>query len=389
MRTNTWLDKLPKGLPNTELSSNPSHIAFMQAWKMGIYPDDDGTIIVISHQTPAHALHQIALLFPSPLKWQFDHENNLSQSLMLLALRTKLPSTPLAELSVENNHHPLAQLLSLIIDSAISSAASDIHIRPVDKSYLVQYRIDGSLIKHLSLSSNVAQRCLMRLKILSDVDIAEKRLPQDGQFKQDKTSIRLSFCPSAIGEVCVMRLHPLKEQEISFQSLGMQTAQCRQMQNALQKRHGLILIIGATGSGKTHTLYAALQTIVKQKRHVITVEDPVEMPLMGCQQMSVNPSIQLTFSRCLRAVLRQDPDVLAIGEIRDEDTAKIAIQAAMTGHLVLATLHAATFKMALHRLEHLGVGPSDVRSALSLCVMQRLIKTPPQGRTGVFKLMAA
>lgn len=271
--------------------------------------------------------------------------------------------------------------LDRIILTAHENAVSDIHLEPMLNCYRLRYRQNGTMHHIVDLAINLALRCTTRLKVMAQLDISEKRFPQDGRFHvqlPDKSllDIRLSICPMLWGEKSVLRLlyaHAIPQQ---ISSLGMTTQQQLTIISALQKTQGLILITGPTGSGKTTTLYAMLQQLNHQTTNITTIEDPIEINLDGINQLQLNDKIGLNFTTALRAILRQDPDIIMLGEIRDQLTATIALQAAQTGHLVLATLHTKDSISSIARLEYLGCSGYQIANALSLVIAQRLVKVP-------------
>ena len=302
---------------------------------------------------------------------------------------------------------PIIRLLNALLTQAARDGASDIHIEPYERHSSVRFRIDGDLREVVQPHRALHAALISRLKIMADLDIAEKRLPQDGRISlrlgQRAIDVRVSTLPSAHGERAVLRLLDKSESKLSLQGLGMEGDTLARLQRLIAQPHGIILVTGPTGSGKTTTLYAALQQLDTQTRNILTVEDPVEYELPGVGQTQVNPRIDLTFAKALRAILRQDPDVIMIGEIRDYETAQIAIQASLTGHLVLATLHTNDASSAVTRLIDMGVEPFLLSSSLLGVLAQRLLRrwcthchgqgceachhSGYHGRTGIFELL--
>ena len=273
---------------------------------------------------------------------------------------------------------PIIRLLNALFQQALKEKASDIHIEPFEKELEVRMRLDGILRKVLSPPKIIQDALISRVKIMANLDIAEKRLPQDGRIRlliggQD-IDVRVSIVPTSSGERAVMRLLNRKHGLIGLGELGIDTDDVKRMQELLTRTSGIILVTGPTGSGKTTTLYAALNRIYTEEKNIITVEDPVEYQLNGIGQIHVNPRVGLTFATGLRSILRQDPDVIMIGEIRDFETAEIAIQASLTGHLVLSTLHTNDAPSAVTRLIDIGVEPFLVASSLVAVVAQRLVR---------------
>jgi general secretion pathway protein E len=273
---------------------------------------------------------------------------------------------------------PIIRMLNALLTQAIQDGASDVHIEPYERSSSVRFRVDGTLREVVQPNRALHAALISRLKIMAELDIAEKRLPQDGRISLRiggrAVDVRVSTLPSAHGERAVLRLLDKGEWKFTLESLGMSGQVLARFKALVQQPHGIVLVTGPTGSGKSTTLYAALQTLDFTTTNVLTVEDPVEYELPGIGQTQVNPRIDLTFSNALRAILRQDPDVIMIGEIRDHETAQIAIQASLTGHLVLATLHTNDAPSAVTRLIDMGVEPFLVSSTLLGVMGQRLVR---------------
>jgi len=273
---------------------------------------------------------------------------------------------------------PIIRLINAILTSAIKEHASDIHIEPYENRLVVRLRIDGVLQEILKSKRAVAPLVVSRIKVMSKLDIAEKRLPQDGRISLRiagrSVDVRVSTIPSSHGERVVMRLLDKQAGRISLEGLGMDEDTRAQTDRLIHRPHGIILVTGPTGSGKTTTLYAALDQINDKTRNIMTVEDPIEYYFDGIGQTQVNTKVDMTFARGLRAILRQDPDVVMVGEIRDLETAEIAVQASLTGHLVLSTLHTNTAVGAVTRLRDMGVEPFLLSSSLIGVVAQRLVR---------------
>lgn len=274
---------------------------------------------------------------------------------------------------------PVIQLLNQIFEQALQQNVSDIHLEPTSKDLQIRFRVDGVLQKQSPLSLNLASRIISRLKLLAKLDISETRLPQDGRFQfktpfSDVLDFRLSTLATHWGEKAVLRLQQNKPVHFSFAELGMTTQQQEAMQQALSQPQGLILVTGPTGSGKSISLYTALEWLNNAEKHILTAEDPIEIELEGIIQTQVNPQIGLDFACLLRTFLRQDPDVIMLGEIRDEESAAMALRAAQTGHLVLSTLHTNDAYSALSRLQQLGIQAHEIENSLLLVVAQRLVR---------------
>lgn len=316
------------------------------------------------------------------------------------------------------NDAPIIRMLNALLTQAAKDGASDIHIEPYERSSSVRFRVDGALREVVQPNRALHAALISRLKIMAELDIAEKRLPQDGRISlrigARAIDVRVSTLPSAHGERAVLRLLDKGESKFSLESLGMSGDTLQSFNRLIQQPHGIVLVTGPTGSGKTTTLYASLQRIDTQTTNVLTVEDPIEYELPGIGQTQVNAKIDLDFAKALRAILRQDPDVIMIGEIRDFETAQIAIQASLTGHLVLATLHTNDAPSAVTRLTDMGVEPFLLSSSLLGVLAQRLVRklcpvckkadtrgryhpvgcpecsgSGYKGRTGVYELMVA
>ncbi|BFU60403.1 MULTISPECIES: GspE/PulE family protein [Rodentibacter] len=279
----------------------------------------------------------------------------------------------------KNDDEPVIQLLNQIFESAMQKNVSDIHLETLQHYFQVRFRIDGVLQPQPPISKNLANRLISRLKLLAKLDISETRLPQDGRFQfkttfSDVLDFRLSTLPTHWGEKIVLRAQQNKPVELSFAELGMTEFQQRTFQHALSQPQGLILVTGPTGSGKSISLYTALQWLNSPDKHIMTAEDPIEIELDGIIQSQINPQIGLDFSRLLRAFLRQDPDIIMLGEIRDEESASMALRAAQTGHLVLSTLHTNDAISAISRLQQLGIKQHEIESSLLLIIAQRLLR---------------
>ena len=283
-----------------------------------------------------------------------------------------------ADLLDSENDAPIIRLLNSILAEALKEHASDIHIETYEKQAVVRFRLDGVLRKVLSPSVQIAPFLISRIKVMSRLDIAEKRLPQDGRMAVKlggrSIDLRVSTMPSSYGERVVMRLLDKDAGQMQTEDLGMPAETKGRLEELIQRPHGIILVTGPTGSGKTTTLYAALQQMNRQERNIMTVEDPVEYDLPGISQTQINIRAGMTFAKGLRAILRQDPDVILIGEIRDKETAEIATQASLTGHLVLSTLHTNTASGAVTRLQDIGVDSFLLASTIRGIVAQRLLR---------------
>jgi len=273
---------------------------------------------------------------------------------------------------------PIIRLVNSLLFQAVKDRASDIHIEPFERDVSVRFRIDGLLYDVLKPPKRFHSTIIARVKIMSGLDIAEKRLPQDGRLRfriaGRDIDVRVSIVPTQFGERAVLRLLDRTGALLSLEELGLLGANLDRIERLIGRSHGILLVTGPTGSGKTTTLYAALSRINSSLRNIITIEDPIEYQLHGIGQIQVNPKIELTFATGLRSILRQDPDVIMVGEIRDGETAEIAIQAALTGHLVFSTLHTNDSFGALSRLIDMGIEPFLVSSSLIAVMAQRLVR---------------
>ena len=316
------------------------------------------------------------------------------------------------------NDAPIIRMLNALLTQAAKDGASDIHIEPYERSSAVRFRVDGTLREVVQPNKALHAAMISRLKIMAELDIAEKRLPQDGRISLRiggrAIDVRVSTLPSSHGDRAVLRLLDKSESKFTLEGLGMGAVVLKSFNKLVKQPHGIVLVTGPTGSGKTTTLYASLGRVDTATTNVLTVEDPVEYELQGIGQTQVNPKIDLTFAKALRAILRQDPDVIMIGEIRDFETAQIAIQASLTGHLVLATVHTNDAVSSVTRLIDIGVEPFLLSSSLLGVLAQRLVRklcplckredsrgawhpvgcdhcghTGYKGRTGVYELMVA
>ncbi len=273
---------------------------------------------------------------------------------------------------------PVIRLVNTLISQAMKDRASDIHIEPFEKKVVVRFRIDGVLHSIVQPPKSVQNAMISRIKVMAGLDIAEKRHPQDGRIgiriAGRDVDVRVSILPTAFGERVVMRLLDRSAKILTLPELGMSSMQFSSMQEVVKMPHGIVLVTGPTGSGKSTTLYAALMEVDRVNNNVMTIEDPIEYQVQGVGQMQVQPKIGLDFSSGLRSILRQDPDIVMIGEIRDLETAEIAIQASLTGHLVFATLHTNDALSAIVRLQDMGVEPYLVASSLMMVQAQRLVR---------------
>ncbi len=294
----------------------------------------------------------------------------------LAHLAEGIPET--SDLLESDDEAPIIRLINALLTQAVKENGSDIHIEPYENRLVIRFRVDGVLREVLQTKRAVAPLVVSRIKVMSKLDIAERRLPQDGRISLRiagrAVDVRVSTLPSGHGERVVLRLLDKQAGRLELEALGMDPRTRETMDEIIHKPHGIILVTGPTGSGKTTTLYAALERINDNTRNIMTVEDPIEYYIDGIGQTQVNTKVEMTFARGLRAILRQDPDVVMVGEIRDLETAQIAVQASLTGHLVLSTLHTNTAVGAVTRLRDMGIEPFLLSSSLIGVLAQRLVR---------------
>jgi general secretion pathway protein E len=301
----------------------------------------------------------------------------LDDELDLLSLVDQVPQT--ADLLEQQGDAPIIRLINALLSEAVREKASDVHLETFEHTLTARMRVDGQLREMLRPRRELATLLVSRIKVMARLDIAEKRVPQDGRMALKlaghEVDVRVSTLPSAHGERVVLRLLDKHAGRLELARLGMAPTTQANLQQLLGKPHGILLVTGPTGSGKTTSLYAALTHLNDQTRNILTVEDPIEYHLPGIGQTPVNPKVEMTFARGLRAILRQDPDVVMVGEIRDAETAEIAVQASLTGHLVLSTLHTNSAIGAVTRLVDMGVDAYLLASSLVGVLAQRLLRT--------------
>ncbi|MEW9797727.1 type II secretion system ATPase GspE [Alteromonas sp. CYL-A6] len=323
--------------------------------------------------------------FESVLTSAFQRDSSAAKQLMedlgnesdLFSLAEDLPDTE--DLLDSEDDAPIIKLINAMLGEAIKEGASDIHIETFENQLVVRFRVDGVLREILRPNRKLSSMLVSRIKVMAKLDIAEKRVPQDGRITLRiagrAVDVRVSTMPSSHGERVVLRLLDKNNARLNLEDLGMTKKNREVFSSLIRKPHGIILVTGPTGSGKSTTLYAGLSEINSRDRNILTVEDPIEFDLPGIGQTQVNPRVDMTFARGLRAILRQDPDVVMVGEIRDVETAQIAVQASLTGHLVLSTLHTNTASGAITRLEDMGIEPFLLSSSLLAVLSQRLVRT--------------
>ena len=326
--------------------------------------------------TPEEFEHCLALAYtrePSDAETIVD---DLGDSVDLAKLTESLPEV--ADLLESENDAPIIRLINALLTQAVREGASDVHLEIFESRALVRFRVDGALRDVVEPRRGLHPAMVSRIKVMASLDIAEKRLPQDGRIALRiagrPIDVRVSTIPTANGERVVLRLLDKQAGRLTLDALGMAPATRDAIDALINAPHGILLVTGPTGSGKTTTLYSALSRLDRRTRNILTVEDPIEYELDGVGQTQVNPRIEMTFARALRAILRQDPDVVMIGEIRDLETAQIAVQASLTGHLVLATLHTNDAPGAVTRLIDMGIEPYLLASSLNGVLAQRLVR---------------
>ncbi len=335
----------------------------------------------VGRQLPLHAMTLEA--FEQALGQAYQHDSasmqlaeDIGGSLDLAALAEQVPETE--DLLEQEDDAPIIRLINAILGEAIKENASDIHLETFEKRLVVRFRVDGVLREVLEPKRELAALLVSRIKVMARLDIAEKRIPQDGRISLKvggrEVDVRVSTLPSANGERVVLRLLDKQAGRLNLKHLGMSARDRDLMEATVRKPHGILLVTGPTGSGKTTTLYASLVSLNDRTRNILTVEDPIEYHLEGIGQTQVNTKVDMTFARGLRAILRQDPDVVMVGEIRDKETAEIAVQASLTGHLVLSTLHTNSAIGAITRLVDMGIEPFLLSSSLLGVLAQRLVR---------------
>ncbi|MGN1394529.1 MAG: type II secretion system ATPase GspE [Succinivibrionaceae bacterium] len=284
-----------------------------------------------------------------------------------------------ADLLDNSENSPMVRFINAMLAQAVKEEASDIHIEPYEDKLVIRFRVDGVLHENITLERKFTPYLISRIKVMSKLDISEKRIPQDGRISltigNQQVDVRVSTMPTSYSERIVMRLLDKNNVRLDLSQLGMTQSICNNLIKLVHSPHGILLVTGPTGSGKSTTLYAAISEINTKDRNILTVEDPVEYDLEGIGQTQVNTKVDMTFARALRAILRQDPDIVMIGEIRDRETAEIAVQASLTGHLVLSTLHTNTAIGAITRLNDMGIEPFLLSTSLIGVLSQRLVRT--------------
>lgn len=353
-----------------------------------------GLLVGMADPTDIYAFDALERILQQPIDQAVVRESELLNTLDLVYRRTDEIAGFAEELeeeltedqfdlasltpSADDNDAPVVKLLQSIFQDAVQVRASDIHIEPDESVLRIRQRVDGVLLEQVVKERRIAPALVLRLKLMSGLDISEKRLPQDGRFslkvKERRLDVRLSTMPVEYGESVVMRLLDQTDGAVALDNVGMAPEMLERFRKLIHMPHGLILVTGPTGSGKTTTLYGALQELNEVGKKIITVEDPVEYRLHRINQVQIKPKIGLTFARVLRSALRQDPDILLVGEIRDQETAEIALRAAMTGHLVLSTLHTNDAVSSAMRLVDMGAEGFLAATSIKAVVAQRLVR---------------
>lgn len=323
--------------------------------------------------------------FDSKLTQLYQRDSSETRQLMedlgsdddFFSLAEELPNNQ--DLLDSDDDAPIIKLINAMLSEAIKEGASDIHIETFELVLSIRFRVDGVLREVLTPSRKLAPLLVSRVKVMAKLDIAEKRIPQDGRISLRiggrAVDVRVSTMPSSHGERVVMRILDKNATRLDLHSLGMTAENHQAFRDLIQRPHGILLVTGPTGSGKSTTLYAGLQELDRHEKNILTVEDPIEFDIDGIGQTQVNPKVDMTFARGLRAILRQDPDVVMVGEIRDLETAEIAVQASLTGHLVMSTLHTNTAIGAVTRLKDMGIESFLISSSLVGVLAQRLVRT--------------
>ena len=387
-----------KALPDSEFDiklMTQLPLAFARQRKLVPLRMQDGVVLVaISRAFDLQPLDNVSVLLNAPVEPVLSSEREIIGALNRLYERAAhsaesvIGDLDLGQLAHElegpqdildhDNEAPIIQLVNLILSQAVRDRASDIHIEPFERVLKVRYRIDGVLHEVLSPPKALQPRISSRVKVMADLNIAETRLPQDGRIairvRNREIDIRVSVIPTAFGERIVLRLLDKSGALFNLTDVGMTQDLLPTYTRLSHRSYGIILVTGPTGSGKSTTLYATLQEIYSPELNIITVEDPIEYQLNGVGQIQVNPKIDLTFANGLRSILRQDPDVIMVGEIRDRETAEIAIQASLTGHLVFSTLHTNDAASAVTRLLDMGIEPFLISSSVLAFIAQRLVR---------------
>jgi general secretion pathway protein E len=377
---------VPLAIPNPA-SGHSTGDSMTEATMSVIALNDPSNLTVVDDLAKVLSLHDPKLVLStkqsisSAINLTFDLNQDSAQQLVEdmedeNTIFSEIEDT--ADLLEETSDAPIIKLVNHILSQSIKARASDIHIEPSQDSFKIRYRVDGILYDLLTPPKWIQPALVSRIKVMAKLNIAEKRLPQDGRFEvkigDQKIDVRVSTLPISFGERVVMRLLNKSSSVLDMRELGLSTQRLGQLEKLVTSPNGIILVTGPTGSGKTTTLYSVLSSINTPDINIITIEDPVEYQLKGISQIQVNRKIDLTFARGLRSIVRQDPDVILVGEIRDKETAEIAVQSALTGHLVFSTLHTNDSASAITRLVDIGVEPFLISSSVLAVIAQRLVR---------------
>ena len=388
-----------EGLPEAPVGPKQLSFSFAKRNQVLLETNETPAVLYFTENTPFEVFAEVRRFYGEPfvpktiasdefehlLTSAFQRDSSAAKQLMedlgnesdLFALAEDLPDTE--DLLDSEDDAPIIKLINAMLGEAIKEGASDIHIETFENQLVVRFRVDGVLREILRPNRKLSSMLVSRIKVMAKLDIAEKRVPQDGRITLRiagrAVDVRVSTMPSSHGERVVLRLLDKNNARLNLEDLGMTKNNRGHFPSLIRKPHGIILVTGPTGSGKSTTLYAGLSEINSRDRNILTVEDPIEFDLPGIGQTQVNPRVDMTFARGLRAILRQDPDVVMVGEIRDIETAQIAVQASLTGHLVLSTLHTNTAAGAITRLEDMGIEPFLLSSSLLAVLSQRLVRT--------------
>ncbi len=369
-RHGVLIREIVDGVADTVYRSNTSPLSLAEARR---FAGVQLKLTRVSAETFDNLLHQS---YEQGSNKAMQMAGDLNDQTDLLQVAQDLPEP--SDLLESDDDAPIIRFINAVLTEAVKDNASDVHIEPFENRLGVRFRIDGVLHDMLQTRRALAPLVVSRIKVMSKLDIAEKRLPQDGRISLKiagrAVDVRVSTMPSGYGERVVLRLLDKQAGRLDLASLGMDPDSLAVMDDLIHRPHGIILVTGPTGSGKTTTLYAALERINDLSRNIMTVEDPIEYFIDGIGQTQVNSKVSMTFAKGLRAILRQDPDVVMVGEIRDLETAEIAVQASLTGHLVLSTLHTNTAAGAVTRLRDMGVEPFLLSSSLIGVLAQRLVR---------------
>ncbi|WP_440589744.1 type II secretion system ATPase GspE [Pseudoalteromonas pernae] len=373
--------------------------AFARRFQVLLVEKEELLVLYHAHDLVAHVLLEVRRFagrgfkverlaedkFELLLEASYQRDSSETQQIMedigneadLFSLAEELPQTE--DLLAADDDAPIIKLINAMLGEAIKEGASDIHIETFEQDLVIRFRVDGVLKEVLKPNRKLASLLVSRIKVMAKLDIAEKRVPQDGRISLRiagrAVDVRVSTMPSSFGERVVLRLLDKNNARLNLHDLGMTPDNQALFADLIRKPHGIILVTGPTGSGKSTTLYAGMSEINSRDRNILTVEDPIEYEIPGIGQTQVNPKVDMTFARGLRAILRQDPDVVMVGEIRDLETAQIAVQASLTGHLVMSTLHTNTASGAITRMEDMGVESFLLSSSLLGVLSQRLVRT--------------